>query len=153
MSVKKLKLLKSQHFWAGTIFAYMSSMTQEILRELPYKNVQQSNQIKELQKNQKKKFYQEEYRKDEYASLHREVWRELHPDYFLQWRLAHTDYFKLRYQNIKQKDPYYAREKSRRFRALHPDYYKEYRERNRKKLQRYWRKYKRKKRAQKCKFQ
>jgi len=126
-----------------------NNMSQEILKELTYKNVQQSNQVEEIQKDQIKKIYQTEYRKDEYASLHRQVWLELHPDYLLLWRVAHPDYFKLRYQKIKQKDPYYAREKSRRFRALNPDDYKEYREHNRKRLQRYWRMYKRKKRAQK----
>jgi hypothetical protein len=120
-------------------------MIQEISNELTYESIQQSNQDKEIQKNQIKKIYQEEYRKDEYASLHRQVWLELNQYYFLLWRLAHPDYFKLRYQNIKQKNPNYACEKSRRFRALHPDYYKQYRERHRKKLQRYWRMYKRKK--------
>ncbi len=149
MSVKKLKELKFQQFKFGTEFVFMFYMSQEKLEELAYRSIQQSSHVKEIQKNQINKIYQEGYRKDEYAYLHRQVWLELHPYYFLLWRLAHPDYFKQRYQNLKQKNPYYACEKSRRFRALHPDYYKQYRERNRKKLQRYWRMYKRKKRGAK----
>lgn len=99
-----------------------------------------------IEKLQKRRNYQAEYRRVDYAKLHRQVWLELHPEYFAIWREKNPDYFKVRYRRIKLCDPYYSRECSRKFRRANPDYYKEYRARNRKKLRRYWRMYKRKKR-------
>ncbi|MEO0122988.1 MAG: hypothetical protein ABIL69_03175 [candidate division WOR-3 bacterium] len=82
-----------------------------------------------------------------YTRLYRSVWCQLNPDYYLNWRKIHPDYWKYYYKKLKTDNPNHAAENSRRFREKHPGYYQNYRLKNRKKLRRYWRMYKRKIRA------
>lgn len=101
--------------------------------------------LRELMKNSKKD-YQKQYRMEEYAHLHDQMWLKNHPEYHKKWRENHPDYAKKKSRKWRKKHPDYAKEYAKKWREEHPDYYKKYRKKKRRSLRKYWREYKQKRR-------
>jgi hypothetical protein len=69
----------------------------------------ESNELYErLQEKRARRLrYQKQYRSDDYAKLHRQIWNQQHPNYYAQWQ---------------QRNPGYHREYCRQWRAKNPTY-------------------------------
>ncbi len=105
------------------------------------------NYVIEILPRLAKKKFLKEYRVEEYARLHRQVWYEQHPMYNGNWRKKHPDYCRRYCKEWRKKHPDYMKSYSKKWRVEHPDYYRKYRKRNKRKLRKYWRDYERKIRA------
>lgn len=93
--------------------------------------------------------YQKEYRAWDYAKLHRQKWLETKGKH-REWLEKNPDYFKKKCKEWRKKHPDYAKECSKEFHQEHPEYHRTYRNKNRKKLRKYWRDRKRKERMIVC---
>lgn len=99
------------------------------------------------EKRARRSNYQRQYRSDDYAELHKQIWNQQHAKYYTQWRQQHLDYHKEYCHKWRNKNPIYTKNKNKKWRQEHPNYFKKYRRRNKRKMRKYWREYKRKVRA------
>jgi len=109
-----------------------------------YTQLAKNESPREIQKRLAKQTFLKEYREEEYAKLHRQVWRELHLGYHKDWCNNHPTYFVEYCRNWRNTHHDYAKNYSKKWREEHPGYYTKYRRKNRRKLRKYWRDYKRK---------
>jgi hypothetical protein len=75
---------------------------------------------------------------EERIGLHRQVWNQLHPNYYAKWRNNHVNYHSRYCRNWRLRNENYTKNENREWLKSHPGYFKNYRKRNKRRVRRYW---------------